>query len=78
MKRKFLGLMAFLMLFLSGSSEVCVLPRSSFVLEPDYADITKRLRLMSQPLTKLFLFHRNVDSLEELHNRSLVFVPVNQ
>ena len=25
-------------------------PHSSFVLEPDYVDIVKRLRLMSQPL----------------------------
>ena len=33
----------------SIDSEFCVLPRSSFVLEPDYADITKRLRLMPQP-----------------------------
>ena len=34
----------------SIDSEVFELPNSSFVLEPDYADITKRLRLMSQPL----------------------------
>ena len=27
----------------SIDSEVCVLPLSSFVLEPDYADIAKRL-----------------------------------
>ena len=37
----------------SIDSEVFELPlasrRSSFVLEPDYADITKRLRLTSQP-----------------------------
>ena len=30
-------------------SEVFELPSSSSVLEPDYADITKRLRLTSQP-----------------------------
>ena len=34
----------------SIDSEVFELPSSSFVLEPDDADITKRLRLISQPL----------------------------
>ena len=37
----------------SIDSEVFELPLSSFVLEPDYADIAKRLRLMSQSLTYL-------------------------
>ena len=32
------------------------LPSSSFVLEPDYADITKRLQLMSQPLHYEFTY----------------------
>ena len=41
----------------SIDSEVCVLPRSSFVLEPDYADIEKRLWL-SQSL--LFTLKRTV------------------
>ena len=34
----------------SKDSEIFELPHSPFVLEPDYADIAKRLRLMSQPL----------------------------
>ena len=34
----------------SIDSEIFELPHSSFVLEPDYADIAKRLRLISQPL----------------------------
>ena len=34
----------------SIDSEVFELPHSSFVLEPDYANITKRLRFTSQPL----------------------------
>ena len=35
--------------------------RSSFVLEPDYADIAKRLRLMSQPLFFIHVFQFDTD-----------------
>ena len=40
----------------SIDSEVCVLPLSSFVLEPDYADIARRLRYTSQPPFLIFKF----------------------
>ena len=40
----------------SIDSEVFELPSSSFVLEPDYAGITKRLQLMSQSLLNTQLF----------------------
>ena len=41
----------------SIDSEVFELPHSSFVLEPDYVDIVKRLRLVSQPFFLVqFLF----------------------
>src|SRR5699024_5206095 len=33
--------------------EVFELPLSSFVLEPDYANITKRLRFTSQPIREI-------------------------
>ena len=39
----------------SIDSEVFELPLNSFVLEPDYADITKRPRLISQPLPLQFI-----------------------
>ena len=44
--------------------KVCVLPLNSFVLEPDYADIAKRLLLMSQPLLHLKLLQALVKSLD--------------
>ena len=40
----------------SIDSEVFEFPSSSFVLEPDYADIARRLRLLSQP--PFFYFRR--------------------
>ena len=45
----------------SIDSEVFELPLSSFVLEPDYADITNRLRLMSQPVS-LFSYYQIANS----------------
>ena len=45
----------------SIDSEVFELPLSSFVLEPDYADIAKRLRLMSQPLFFIHVFQFDTD-----------------
>ena len=47
----------------SLDSEVFEPPHSSFVLEPDYADIAKRLRLMSQPLFFIHVFQFDTDDL---------------
>ena len=48
----------------SIDSAVFELPHSSFVLEPDYAKIAKRLRLMSQPLIFVGVPQRNAVSID--------------